>query len=58
MTARAFRNDPEIADQMARYISNIAPIIDGIRTKKKEVTITTKGKSMHTAIWFVFRTEN
>ena len=58
VTARAFRNDPEIADQMANYITNIMPIIDGIRTKKKNVTITTKGKSKHTVSWFGFRTEN
>jgi len=46
MTARAFRNDPEIADQMQQYISNLEPIVDGIRTKKN-VTVPVKGKSAY-----------
>jgi hypothetical protein len=47
ITARAFRNDPEIADQMQGYISNLEPIVDGIRTKKKDVTVPAKGKSAY-----------
>ena len=40
---------------MAHYISNVTPIIDGIQTKKKDVTITSKGKSKCPVCKFKFR---
>ena len=51
-TARAFRNDPEIAAQMSSYILNVEPIVKGLENKKKDVTINMKGKSKYPIILY------